>query len=138
MEDYCREVLKTLLEPIENDPIKKCGRDALSKITSKPDEAIEIARENLNVFPFKDVDSCWRRLYTDAHIAKAALTVVKGTRKHSDHGDFDWLDDAVEMLDMALIVAGAPLREEMIEEMFSKLQTRRRRISTQGQAVQDR
>lgn len=140
---FCGEGLKTLTLSLNNDPIEKCGQDVLKELINKPDEFIRIAHKKLHVFPFKDVDPCWRRLYTDASIAKA-LHVVNAHLSEGDTKD-TWLDEAVRILDMALIMTGAPLREKMVEDFLATLQPfasneslgRKRRRAEPGFPVQE-
>ncbi|MCJ1397997.1 hypothetical protein MMC11_001193 [Xylographa trunciseda] len=123
MESLCKTCLSTLLHPIEADPIKQCNLGSPSKLVDDPDALIRLANDQLHVFPFKDVNPCWRRLYTDASIAKAVLAI---TAHLSGDGKMQagiaWLDEVVRTLDMALIMTGAPLREGMIEDLFSELE----------------
>lgn len=81
---------------------------------------------------------CWRRLFTDASIEQAIGVVKDGietTRRagsvedvdgnkivNGEGGREDWVEEAVKLLDMAVIMAGAPQREKMIEELLSALQ----------------
>lgn len=81
---------------------------------------------------------CWRRLFTDASIAQAVKVVTKGVEAIENGADVedadetmekkgegsrdDWIQETVRLLDMAVIMTGAPEREEMIEELLSALQ----------------
>jgi hypothetical protein len=124
----CSTVVPILSEPSSSDPILQCALGALklSGLTTNPDALLKLADEKLHVFPFKDVEVCWRRLYTDASIAKAVLVVEKniavinGVRVNDEE---EWLTEVVKMLDMALIMTGAPLREDMIASLFSGLES---------------
>ena len=141
IEEFCRNDLKALKVPVEKDPISRCGDDIVRKVAASPEHALELANTKLHVFPFKDVDSCWRRLYTDAGITRALNLIIeheggKLTRKNKKKvsksiglaGDqateeeaYHWLDEVVKHLDMVLIMTGAPLRGEMIENIFRRL-----------------
>ncbi|GKZ32854.1 lysine-specific demethylase 8 [Aspergillus brasiliensis] len=76
---------KSLLEILNirpDDPILRCfpdnNLDTLhDHLLGDPDGAIKLADSKLRVFPFKDVDVCWRRYYTDACLLKACLTVAE-------------------------------------------------------------
>ena len=114
MEVLRTEILKELENPMDNDPLRRCGEQILAQIRTDPEAAQQLADDKLHVFPFKDVDVCWRRLYTDAGISKALKLILE----HSA----GWLDEVVKQLDMILIMTGAPLREEMIERIFARLQ----------------
>jgi len=118
--DLCNQGLEELISPLDNDPIQRCGQDVSNQLLKSPDELIRLSHEKLHVFPFKDVDACWRRLYTDASIAKA-LFMIKA-HLSEDHTSATWLDDVVHALDMALIMTGAPLREKMVAALLDRLQ----------------
>ena len=123
MENFLDRALHELTQLDNNDPIVRCGPDALNMVVEQPDHAIKLADVKLHVFPFKDVDVCWRRLYTDASISKSIKIIkerIASTHQASLEGK--WLDEAIKLLDMALIMTGAPRREVMIENFFSKLQ----------------
>ena len=113
---FLQRILEELQRSVENDPLLRCGPEALSQIITTPDIPLKLANEKLHVFPFKDVDICWRRLYTDAGISRAIRLI------RNDTGSEDWLNQTIKQLDMVLIMTGAPLREEMVERILSRLQ----------------
>lgn len=106
----------------KTDPIRECGRAALAILPSDPGTAQELAYQNLHNVPYKDVKACWRRLYTDATLWKvvelADTREKDGDKEEKEKG---WIDVVVRMLDMALILTGAPEREEVVELWFSTL-----------------
>lgn len=186
------EILSSIPPPSPHDPIYECydtnagttrpadvrdsraadsspsPGDKLNKILhSDPDDALAFADKNLRVFPFKDVRTCWRRLYTDASLVKACnairwhcdaggsgerrgVTAEKTKEGQEDEvieddntqaydgrkcedGSFDnggsprtndseWLDAVIHTLDRALIMTGAPEREEQIGKLLGALQ----------------
>ena len=158
------QALSTIAEPTPKDPILQCSRHDLNVhrdlIFKSPDEALRIADANLRVFPFKDVETCWRRLYTDASIVKFCLVISEECGNFDEgskgEGEFEgkrralyphwveellngnktvttgkewnidpnssWLSPAIHILDKALIMTGAPLRETLIESLLSILQ----------------
>jgi hypothetical protein len=118
MEAYCRNLLDILGKPINEDPITKCGKENIELLVINPDAALKLANEKLHVFPFKDVESCWRRLYTDAGVRKA----ISQTLNHLEESNLSWLDEVVKQIDMVLIMTGAPLREKMVEDFLRELQ----------------
>ncbi|KAI9368324.1 hypothetical protein BJX61DRAFT_537350 [Aspergillus egyptiacus] len=156
--------LSAIANPASDDPILQCFDDDLStlrdKLFNKTEEALQLSDANLRVFPFKDVKPCWRRLYTDASLAKACFTICKNLaliddshafseipplieslnhRSESKDGliikidpDAPWLSPAVHTLDRALIMTGAPLREDLIESLLAALQA-----ATQQPVIQD-
>ncbi|KAL8896775.1 MAG: hypothetical protein Q9192_002919 [Flavoplaca navasiana] len=130
----------------ESDPINDCPASVLALLPAHPDPLIALAHLKLHTFPFASVPTCWRRLYTDASIAKAVALIEQGIVHSKDYatspsrskrkrgGDQDqspddgvtgdaWVDEAVKVLDMAAIMAGAAGREEMIEALLSELQS---------------
>ncbi|MCJ1284673.1 hypothetical protein MMC26_004009 [Xylographa opegraphella] len=120
----CTTHLQTLLTPLPGDPLTRCGLTSLRDILTSPSHLLHLANTKLHVFPFSAVDACWRRLYTDASIAKAVLTIQAqyapgGAARGAGTA---WLEEVVRTLDMALIMTGAPLREGMVEELFAQLE----------------
>lgn len=73
---------------------------------------LQLAHEQLHALPYRKVPECWRRLYTDASLWKAAR-VPSGN---------DWIAQIVKLLDMAIIMTGAPRRREVIQTILRKLQ----------------
>ncbi|PLN83468.1 Clavaminate synthase-like protein [Aspergillus taichungensis] len=147
-----------LANPTVDDPILQCLNHDLEAhrdlVLRSPDKALNLAKTKLYVFPFKDVETCWRRLYTDASIAKACLNVCDGCGVPRDGTTRDvstieqsikavsrgtqeaetkesawridpnapWLSPTVHLLDMALIMTGAPWRESLVESLLDALQ----------------
>ncbi|MCJ1290094.1 hypothetical protein MMC34_001629 [Xylographa carneopallida] len=123
MEALCHSILNTLLHPLPADPLTRCNLPTLTDLLTSPDDLIQLANAKLHVFPFSAVDACWRRLYTDASIAKAVLVIQARLAQGAEAVEGTaWLDEVVRTLDMALIMTGALLREGMVEEMFSQLE----------------
>ena len=128
--------LQTLLHPAPNDPILDCPPSTRSILPTHPTSLIQLAHAKIHSYPFSKVPICWRRLFTDASIVQA-LTVMRdgveslGSGEGADGGDEkgdwrgggDWIQEAVRLLDMAVIMAGAPEREGMVEELLSALQS---------------
>ncbi|TLD24625.1 jumonji domain-containing 5 [Venturia nashicola] len=98
-----------------SDTIHETGSEALSILQTRPQEAFELATKHLNVFPFYKVSECWRRFYTEASLWKAAT--LEFTEDGDPEGKF------VEILDMAVIIAGAPKREKTIHHILSWMAT---------------
>lgn len=129
-----------------SDPITQCPASVLALLPSQPDPLIALAHSKLHTFPFDSVPTCWRRLYTDASVAKAVALIRHGIasgdernvvleeygaskRGSSEDGNSgyearseEWVDEAVKVLDMASIMAGAAGREDMVEQILSTLQ----------------
>ncbi|KAL2822298.1 hypothetical protein BDW59DRAFT_173825 [Aspergillus cavernicola] len=117
--------VSAIANPTPNDPILQCFNgvsDTLHDVLfNNTDEALRLSDANLRVFPFKNVDTCWRRLYTDASIM---IEILDNCSNHGLRVDPDapWLTPAVHLLDRALIMTGAPLREELVEALLTALQ----------------
>ncbi|KAF2262733.1 Clavaminate synthase-like protein [Lojkania enalia] len=115
-----------LLTSQPGDAIRECGRPALSLLSRDPDMCIRLAYQKLHDVPYKEVKACWRRLYTDAALWKALRLLerlegeLRGEPEEND-GNEDLTTKIVRVLDMALILAGAPGREEIVELIFSAL-----------------
>ena len=129
MHTLCASIISQLKAYEENDPIYECDLD-LRDLPSNADDLFKIADKNLHVFPFKDVKSCWFRLYTDSSIAKAVDIVRKGLEQSaqkrmpddSSNRLAERIDEVVKTLDMALIMAGGLGREELIHQFLLELQ----------------
>lgn len=111
-----------LVTPQKSDPIRECGRAALALLPEDPELGLKLAYQKLHDVPYKEVKTCWRRLYTDATLWKV-LKRVDGRTEEQRQGttESDWIDEVVKSLDMALILAGAPSREELVELWFAAL-----------------
>ncbi len=154
MDLLCASMISQLKDHDEKDPIHECNLD-LRELPSNADELFKTANKNLHVFPFKDVKSCWFRLYTDSSIAKTLKIMqerlnngspnrVLGDTGSSLNGS---INEVVAILDMALIMAGGLGREQMIHDLLHHLQadieageercSKRRKIDTRtGQGEQ--
>lgn len=77
--------LSTIKTPASDDPILKCFNYDIEahrkQLVNDPVKALELANSKLYVFPFKDVDNCWRRLYTDASILIACSSICENLLK---------------------------------------------------------
>lgn len=114
------------------DELRECGRAALALLRQDARAAMKFAYQKLHDVPYKDVKTCWRRLYVDASLG-VVVGIVEGVlgRQSADQGDdrggrkkaeeADWLDEVVGLLDKAIILAGAPGREELLELWFEAL-----------------
>ena len=125
MDCYLHSALESLHDHEDDDPILQCECD-LNNLVDRAEDLLKIADQKLRVFPFKEVKSCWFRLYTDASIAKAVKLILHNTssteRVTTQTKDESWIDQAVAILDMALIMAGALRREDAIHEILLRLQ----------------
>lgn len=75
--------LTSIAEPIPEDPILQCTKNNLEAhkdlLFESPEKALQLADSKLRVFPFKDVETCWRRLYTDASIVEACWRISENS-----------------------------------------------------------
>lgn len=92
------------------DPIFQCGSSPLTFLPIRPYEVQRLAHEHIHSYPFNEVPEGWRRLYTDASLWRAV---------HLNSSEDELETKFVELLDMAVILAGAPLRQELIHDIFS-------------------
>jgi hypothetical protein len=117
-----RQLLTTATE---SDPIRECGRTAVALLPSGPDMCQELAYQKLHDVPYREVKTCWRRLYTDATLWKIVELVGRHEKSQDDKQneslEEQWIDEVVKMLDMVLILTGAPMRGEVVELWFSAL-----------------
>ena len=97
------DMLGTLARKTAAHDARDAGRGA-----ERLDDLLRLSSDKLHAFPFKDVPLCWRRLYADASILKAIG------------------DGSSEPLDLAIILVGAPRRRELVEDIFSALETEQR------------
>jgi hypothetical protein len=119
----------------KTDTIRECGRAALSLLSTDPELCMKLAYQKLHDVPYKEVKTCWRRLYADASFWKV-LKLAEGKQGEGQDGqtskgdktehddsveDKDWIDEVVRLLDMALILTAAPQREELVELWFAAL-----------------
>jgi len=140
--------LAVIANPDSNDPILNCkfesGETLHALLFNTPDKALQLSDSKLRVFPFKDVDVCWRRLYTDASLVKACFIIIREcdlsqlppngplevSRLVKEIKDKDvridvraaWLTEVIHILDNALIMTGAPMREHLVQPLLSALQ----------------
>ncbi|KAL9133275.1 MAG: hypothetical protein Q9175_005546 [Cornicularia normoerica] len=130
--------LDTLHQPCPNDPILDCPPSTRSILPFRPAALIQLAHAKIHSYLFSKVPVSWRRLFTDASIEQAIRVVqdgveaierarcvedADGIKFVNPEGEKEaWVQEAVRLLDMAIIMAGAPEREEMIEELLSALQ----------------
>jgi hypothetical protein len=141
--------LSLIAEPESDDPILRCNDDldVQDLLFNDPEKALDLANKKLNVFPYHGVQTHWRRLYTDASIIKACVIIItkcgiisEATFKTrldvpqliQNISDFwprpqvspnaPWISEVVQILDNALIMTAAPLREKLIECLLCALE----------------
>ncbi|KAF2036527.1 Clavaminate synthase-like protein [Setomelanomma holmii] len=125
LEEIFQLTRQELTAASKTDSIRECGRAALSLLPTDHDTALKLAYQKLHDVPYKDVKTCWRRLYTDASLWKVVELVQErdttGSPKYEQIDQRDWLDEVVRLLDMALILVGSPQRKELVELWFAAL-----------------
>lgn len=142
--------LASIAAPTSDDPILQCCDDLQTLLFEDTANALKLADAKLHVFPFKDVHNSWRRLYSDASIVKACLTIIRNcdllgsqTNQATGHrldvlkliqdlqyvtkdvkvpSSSPWLSDVIHTLDHALLMTGGLLREKLIETLLFTLQ----------------
>ncbi|KAI4646003.1 hypothetical protein J4E93_005582 [Alternaria ventricosa] len=118
----------------KTDPIRECGRAALSLLPNDFELGLKLAYQKLHDVPYREVKTCWRRLYTDTSLWKVLKLVgdrhdeqLRADLSNSGNDEVevdtksDWVDEVVRILDMTLILTGAPEREELVELWFAAL-----------------
>lgn len=129
--------------PTATDALAQCPPSTLHLLPTWPSALIDLADYKIHAFKFSEVPTCWRRLYTDASILEA-VRITKENLGNDDGGiaaaseegskaedmtqgakvaqTEDWIQNVVRLLDMAIIMTGAPERGDMIEIFLSVLQ----------------
>ena len=149
--DLLNYSLSELVEnPSSSDPLADCPAPVLSILATHPASLIRLAHSKLYAWPYAEVPACWRRLFADAsivhairliqqNIAAGSIREVDANRpdgkdkeavqetqrngcRNGSTKDDDWLQEVVRILDMAIIIAGAEGRHEMIESILRALQ----------------
>ena len=88
------------------------------------DHLLDLAKKEVNRFPYSAVDHKWFRFYTDVRVARACNSLAKlgDVIEHSAKELDNLLSKAVEELDDALIVAGGRDRKEFIFQILHYLE----------------
>ncbi|KAL1306057.1 hypothetical protein AAFC00_004183 [Neodothiora populina] len=127
----------------DDDPIHGCGVAPLRIIEKRPSDVLSLAHVKLHTWKYSEVSVCWRRLYEEASLWKvvsvlsserAVLPLRQLKRKRSGSqtpevsgiesvdNATDWMTHVVHVLDMAIILTGAPRRRPLIHQIFDSLQ----------------
>ncbi|ORY76534.1 hypothetical protein BCR35DRAFT_120502 [Leucosporidium creatinivorum] len=86
---------------------------------------LRLADEKILAYHYSDVPLWWRRLYTDASLLGViALLLASAEEKGKEGAEKEQWKEAVRLLDMVLIVAGAPGmgREDLVFTLLSHVQ----------------
>jgi hypothetical protein len=118
------DILERVAEHDADDPIHGCEAVDLDLLDAKAGDFFDLADSKIRVFPFSEVKPCWFRLYTDTSIIKAVRVVqARGNATDDASSSSSWSQDAIRLLDMALITAGGLRREELISRIFLHLES---------------
>ncbi|KAK6002205.1 hypothetical protein QM012_001843 [Aureobasidium pullulans] len=117
----------TSLSP--KDPIHECGSAPLCIIQERPEDVLALAHQKLHTWKFDSVPLCWRRLYEEASLYQAVSILndhgmrgQKRKRHASPSPESDFITRLVHLLDMAIILTGAPCHRQLILSIFDSLQ----------------
>ncbi|KAF1997358.1 Clavaminate synthase-like protein [Amniculicola lignicola CBS 123094] len=116
-----RSTLITTDQEQVKDPMRECGRPALNLLHRNPEICQQLSYQKLHDVPYKDVKTCWRRLYTEAGLRKVLAILEENHRDKRNGNTGNWITEVVTILDMILILTGAPGREEVVELVFAAL-----------------
>lgn len=123
------EIQRTLASLSREDSIHECGHAPLNIIQKRPEDVLALAHQKLHTWRFDSVPLCWRRLYEDASLYQAvAILNHHSARRHkrkrsaSPQRERDYITRLVYLLDMAIILTGAPQRHQLILSIFDSLQ----------------
>ncbi|KAJ4359471.1 uncharacterized protein N0V89_000025 [Didymosphaeria variabile] len=110
--------------PLDDTSLLGAGRAALILLPKDPQTCLRLAYQQLHAVPYREVKTCWRRLYTDAALWIVLEVVAEHLQKQTEEEDSDekWVDRVVKELDMALILTGAVAREDLVGEWFEALE----------------
>lgn len=137
------DLIKGAISPLqEDDSIHECGIAPLEIIQPRPDDVLSLAHEKLHTWKFSKVPHCWRRLHEEASLWKVVALITAELCISTPHGqkrkrddtettqvidtvksstDEDCITKVVYILDMTLILTGAPLRRNLIMQVLDSL-----------------
>ena len=124
----CGEPIRQLIEALA---LSAATGDCDGLRQKRCDDLLRVARTKLHAYPFAEVPVCWRRLFTDASIVKAAIMIFRWEQGEEDVGN------VVGVLDMAIIMAGAdgPGRRDAVEAMLEAVEAERGLWEEKGEGV---
>ncbi|KAK0101962.1 hypothetical protein ONS95_001229 [Cadophora gregata] len=122
---HCSQAILSLLHHLSN--LIKNHMGDYDFVIQRLDDMISLATEKFYAFPFKDVPPCWPQLFREASLLKfSALAVSEIWGDVSSQNDDELristfensqMDGMVNVLDMALIMAGPPESEQTQREI---------------------
>src|SRR3954451_8540093 len=95
------DAVSAIAKPTSDDPILQCGDELRDLLLTNYEKAKDVANTKLHVFPFKNVQECWRRLYTDASIIHACV-IASGLSSVSSEPDFNVLQQIQKLKDAGI------------------------------------
>ncbi|KAI4719756.1 Clavaminate synthase-like protein [Aureobasidium sp. EXF-10727] len=111
------------------DSIYGCGDAPLRIIQQRPQDVLALAHQKLHTWRFDSIPLCWRRLYEEASLYQAIIILTdhgvrgqKRKRHASPSPEHDYITRLVHLLDMAIILTGAPQHRHLILSIFDSLQ----------------
>lgn len=136
--DISELISDSLCDRIDSDSLYDCGEAVTEIIRHRPEEVKDLAHSKLHTWPFKDVPLCWRRAYEEASLYEALSLLLRRDQhgsntqsKRSHDGSIKLsvegmgqrtAEKLTDLLDMAIILTAAPLRRELIDVVFGRLQ----------------
>lgn len=133
------KICKDLGELVPNETIHLCGLAPVKIMDDRPDVVLQLAHQKIHTWPYSKVPICWRRLFEDATLAKAAQMlrdragvmgheappkrrrIGSGADQLSENLDA-WFEEIVKVLDIGLSLSGAPGRSMLFEAVFQQLE----------------
>jgi hypothetical protein len=123
-----RDIRDALASLSPGDAIHTCGSAPLRVIQQHPEDVLALAHQKLHAWKFEHVSLAWRRLYEEASLWQTVQTLnnhsPRGLKRKRDSTlllEDDCISSVVHVLDMAMILTGAPLRRQLILSIFDSL-----------------
>ncbi|TKA34327.1 hypothetical protein B0A50_00307 [Salinomyces thailandicus] len=128
-------IYKGLEEGVPGKTIMQCGAP-LDLLYTRPRDALELALDKLNAYPFADVPAHWRELYEEASLYQAAMilkyraavergrrNIIERLRPRVRIEGGDWTQEIVAVLDRGMQLSGATGRKKLYENVFQQLES---------------
>ncbi|KAK4226357.1 lysine-specific demethylase 8 [Podospora fimiseda] len=85
-------------------------------LSKRIQDLITLSYAKFYAYPYKDLPTHWRRLYTDSSILKFSLLLLTLNPNSPD------LNTLIRPLDLSIILSGSPLKRSWIDKTFSLLE----------------
>lgn len=115
------QIRQALDEPAPGETIHLCGLAPLRIIARRPKDVLALAEEKLHAWAYDKVPTCWRRLYEDACLY-IVVELFDQIAANFFVDNVDRVAPIVEKLDAAVVVAGAPGRKDLIDDVLKQLE----------------